>query len=189
MSRRAAQLYAAARSLTKRQGDFHFGLNDTESVMRLLECAGLESITKTLGRSDHLTVKNVSKHYQLTVDMLSRLFDARVIATLVVLHEAGQLPAAEVLFPNKRLDVPLFEKLMLGALDDGTTDMHHFWGRQLLDAIGRTREVRACVAAKDSEGVEMGVRLALPIHALQGKSKRLRGNIIFGEGGGGGAGS
>lgn len=172
VSKRAARLYAAVRALSKRMGDFHFGMNSFEAVARLLDNAGLESLMKELGRSDTVSRKTVSKAYQKAVDLLSRVFDARAVAVVVELIEHQRMPAPAVLFPGGVLDVRLFYDTMRIGLGDPArvSGMQHFWGWQILEEVAAAREILSSVAAKDCEALEVLARRAVPVMAQLHKS-------------------
>ena len=164
-----------------RQGDLHFAMAAYDAAERTYQNGGQASICHVMGRGDTIRANNLSKAFQTHQKVLDEMMGGRTCAFFIEMIENGRMPMPCVLFPNDpsnknkpTLQADIYSTVFTGSVYDvdcsygscpeGTmSDMHHYWGCQFGMAIGGAKEIMECTRWKDSEGMDMLVKLFYPI--------------------------
>ena len=171
--RRAMVFVAMLGRLARRLGFFHVGMQMTEGLARVVEKNGMKSFLHVTKRGDTFGAQNVSKSYQKHAWFFKRIYLSRMISHFVTLMEQGKFPSPASLFPDRVMDVDIFQKHVIGPLvnnEEHQSAMFHFWGTQTYQLFGGVLALRACIRDGDAEKLDCFVLFFFPMVLNLGKT-------------------
>jgi hypothetical protein len=94
-----------------RMGDLHFSMAVYESIERIIEKAGWNSILQHLGRGDTMNSGNLSKAFQTHRLVMDEVFEGRMCAFFIEQLDGVSFPSPSNLFPSGTKWWCLFDRI------------------------------------------------------------------------------